>query len=72
MKGWCGNCKWYQSLQLCKIVESVLVVLIINIMIVQENCKFWVMLGWLLEEIGVIVSGGQFFCYEGEDLRVYL
>ncbi|KAK4665844.1 poly(A)-specific ribonuclease [Podospora pseudopauciseta] len=71
-KGWCGNCKRYQSLQLRKTVESVPAVLTINTMIVQENRKLWATPGWLPEEIGVIVSGGQFFCYEGEDLRVHL
>ncbi|KAH8713936.1 PAN2-PAN3 deadenylation complex catalytic subunit PAN2 [Beauveria bassiana] len=28
--------------------------------------------GWLPEEIGIIVDQGQFFCYEGEDLKLHL
>ncbi|KAK4199754.1 putative PAB-dependent poly(A)-specific ribonuclease subunit PAN2 [Triangularia verruculosa] len=75
-KGWCGNCKRYQTLQLRKTIQSVPAVLTINTAMAthgqQENRKLWATPGWLPEEIGVIVSGGQFFCYEGEDLRVHL
>jgi PAB-dependent poly(A)-specific ribonuclease subunit 2 len=32
----------------------------------------WSTPGWLPEEIGIIVEQGQFFCYEGEDLKLHL
>lgn len=32
----------------------------------------WATPGWLPEEIGIIVEQGQFFCYEGEDLKLHL
>jgi PAB-dependent poly(A)-specific ribonuclease subunit 2 len=32
----------------------------------------WATPGWLPEEIGIIVDQGQFFCYEGEDLKLHL
>jgi PAB-dependent poly(A)-specific ribonuclease subunit 2 len=34
--------------------------------------SFWATPGWLPEEIGVIVDQGQFFCYQGEDLKLHL
>jgi PAB-dependent poly(A)-specific ribonuclease subunit 2 len=37
-----------------------------------EAKELWAAPGWLPEEIGVIVEGGQFFCYEGEDLRLHI
>ena len=37
-----------------------------------EAKELWAAPGWLPDEIGVIVEGGQFFCYEGEDLRLHL
>ena len=32
----------------------------------------WATAGWLPEKIGIIVDGGQFFCFEGEDLQLHL
>lgn len=32
----------------------------------------WSTPGWLPEEIGIIVDQGQFYCYEGEDLKLHL
>jgi PAB-dependent poly(A)-specific ribonuclease subunit 2 len=37
-----------------------------------EAKQFWATPGWLPEEIGVITDRGEFFCYEGEDLRHHL
>jgi len=37
-----------------------------------EHRRLWATPGWLPEEIGVIVDQGQFFCYEGEDLKLHL
>lgn len=38
----------------------------------QEHRNLWSIPGWLPEEIGIIVEQGQFFCYEGEDLKLLL
>jgi hypothetical protein len=32
----------------------------------------WSTPGWLPEEIGIIVERGQFYCYEGEDLKLHI
>jgi PAB-dependent poly(A)-specific ribonuclease subunit 2 len=37
-----------------------------------EAKQLWGTPGWLPEEIGVIVEQGQFFCYEGEDLKLHI
>lgn len=37
-----------------------------------EHKQFWSTSGWLPAEIGIIVTGGQFYCYEGQDLKVHL
>jgi PAB-dependent poly(A)-specific ribonuclease subunit 2 len=37
-----------------------------------EHRRLWATPGWLPEEIGIIVDQGQFFCYEGEDLKLHL
>ncbi|XXG95724.1 poly(A)-specific ribonuclease [Hypoxylon texense] len=38
----------------------------------NEHRRLWATPGWLPEEIGVIVDNGQFFCFEGEDLKLHL
>ena len=38
----------------------------------QEAQRLWALPGWLPEEIGIMVEGGQFNCFEGEDLRLHL
>ena len=38
----------------------------------QEHRLLWATPGWLPEEIGIIIDKGQFFCYEGEDLKLHL
>ncbi|KAF7542629.1 hypothetical protein G7Z17_g11415 [Cylindrodendrum hubeiense] len=38
----------------------------------QDHRSLWSTPGWLPEEIGIIVEQGQFFCYEGEDLKLHL
>ena len=37
-----------------------------------EAKQLWATPGWLPEEIGVIVDQGQFFCYQGEDLKLHI
>lgn len=38
----------------------------------SDHRMLWSTPGWLPEEIGIIVEQGQFFCYEGEDLKLHL
>ncbi|KAM0277743.1 hypothetical protein ACHAQH_005604 [Verticillium albo-atrum] len=40
--------------------------------VATEYIRLWATPGFLPEEIGVIVDHGQFFCYEGEDLKLHL
>jgi PAB-dependent poly(A)-specific ribonuclease subunit 2 len=48
-------------------------VLVLNAAINSPEAKqFWSVPGWLPEEIGVILDGGQFFCYQGEDLKLHI
>jgi len=38
----------------------------------EEHRRLWATPGWLPEEIGVIINNGQFFCYEGAELKYQL
>ncbi|KAL2021290.1 hypothetical protein VTK56DRAFT_7369 [Thermocarpiscus australiensis] len=72
-KGWCSRCQRYQNLQMRKTVHSVPAVLAVNAAVsTVEHRRLWATPGWLPEEIGIIVDQGQFFCYEGEDLKWHL
>ncbi|RDA83187.1 hypothetical protein CP532_6442 [Ophiocordyceps camponoti-leonardi (nom. inval.)] len=72
-KGWCGRCQRYQTISTRKTIHSIPAVLMLNTAITnQENRTLWSTPGWLPEEIGIIVDQGQFFCYEGEDLKLHL
>jgi PAB-dependent poly(A)-specific ribonuclease subunit 2 len=72
-KGWCSRCQRYQNLQMRKTIHSVPAVLAMNTAIsTSEHRRLWATPGWLPEEIGIIVDQGQFFCFEGEDLKLHL
>ncbi|KAL1899785.1 poly(A)-specific ribonuclease [Sporothrix stenoceras] len=77
-KGWCEVCKRYQTLQNRKTITSVPSVLTLNASGPQnlnypELRRLWGTPGWLPDEIGIIVNEhGQFFCFEGEDLKLHL
>ncbi|KAI9806554.1 MAG: poly(A)-specific ribonuclease [Piccolia ochrophora] len=72
-RGWCDKCRRYQSLATRKTIQSIPEVLVINAAINRPEAKqLWAQPGWLPEEVGIIVEGGQLFCYEGEDLKLYL
>ncbi|KAK0617114.1 PAB-dependent poly(A)-specific ribonuclease subunit PAN2 [Immersiella caudata] len=72
-KGWCKTCNRYHQLQMRKTVQSVPAVMAINTVITTpEHRRVWSANGWLPEEIGIIVEGGQFFCFEGRDLELHL
>jgi PAB-dependent poly(A)-specific ribonuclease subunit 2 len=56
-----------------RIINSVPAVLPINTAVASADHKrLWATPGWLPEEIGIIVDQGQFFCYEGQDLKLHL
>lgn len=72
-KGWCSRCQRYQTIATRKTVHNIPAVLMLNTAITnQEHKMLWATPGWLPEEIGIIVEQGQFFCYEGEDLKLHL
>ncbi|KAH6605888.1 hypothetical protein Trco_005041 [Trichoderma cornu-damae] len=72
-KGWCGRCQRYQTIATRKTIHSVPNVLMLNTAITgSDHRMLWSTPGWLPEEIGIIVEQGQFFCYEGEDLKLHL
>ncbi|KXX75827.1 PAB-dependent poly(A)-specific ribonuclease subunit PAN2 [Madurella mycetomatis] len=72
-KGWCNRCQRYQNLQMRKTIHGVPAVLTVNTSIsTPDHRRLWATPGWLPEEIGIIVDQGQFFCFEGEDLKLHL
>lgn len=72
-KGWCIGCHKYQPMSTRKTIHSVPKVLMLNTAITTADHRaLWSTPGWLPEEIGIIVEQGQFFCYEGEDLKLHL
>lgn len=72
-KGWCSRCQRYQTIATRKSIHSIPAVLLLNTAITsQDHRSLWSTPGWLPEEIGIIVEQGQFFCYEGEDLKLHL
>jgi PAB-dependent poly(A)-specific ribonuclease subunit 2 len=72
-RGWCSRCQRYQSLATRKTIHSVPAVLVLNAAINSPEARqFWSVPGWLPEEIGVILDGGQFYCYQGEDLKLHI
>lgn len=72
-RGWCSRCQRYQSLATRKTIHNVPPVLVLNAAITTPEAKqLWAIPGWLPDEIGIIIEQGQFFCYEGEDLKLHL
>ncbi|KAH8666304.1 PAB-dependent poly(A)-specific ribonuclease subunit PAN2 [Xylariales sp. PMI_506] len=72
-KGWCQTCHKYQTLGTKKVIYGIPTVLSLAANVqTDEHRRMWATAGWLPEEIGIIVNNGQFFCYEGEDLRYQL
>ncbi|KAI2469613.1 PAB-dependent poly(A)-specific ribonuclease subunit PAN2 [Annulohypoxylon bovei var. microspora] len=72
-KGWCNSCHRYQTLATRKTIHRVPSVLMLTTAISNnDHRRLWATPGWLPEEIGVIVDNGQFFCFEGEDLKLHL
>ncbi|RYO75169.1 hypothetical protein DL764_010563 [Monosporascus ibericus] len=56
-----------------KTIHKVPAVLMLTTAITNpDHRRLWATPGWLPEEIGIIVDNGQFFCFEGEDLKLHL
>lgn len=72
-RGWCPRCKRYQQLSTRKQVQTIPAVLMLNAAIHGPEAKqLWATPNWLPQEIGIIVENGQFFCYEGQDLKLHI
>ncbi|KAF2149383.1 cysteine proteinase [Myriangium duriaei CBS 260.36] len=72
-RGWCDRCKRYQQMSTRKTIQAIPKVLMINAAIHSlDHRQLWATPNWLPREIGVIVTNGQFFCYEGQDLKLHL
>ena len=73
MKGWCDRCKRYQQLVQRKTIQSIPSVLMLNAAIQSHEAKLlWSIPNWLPQEIGIIVDQGNFYCFEGQDLKLHL
>lgn len=72
-RAWCNRCKRYQQLATRQSVQRLPAVLMINAAVHgQEAKQLWATPGWLPQEIGIIIENGQFYCYEGQDLKLHL
>ncbi|ORY62658.1 exonuclease [Pseudomassariella vexata] len=72
-KGWCQTCHKYQTLGTKKNIQKIPAVLTLLAAVQNDDHRrIWATPGWLPEEIGVIVNNGQFFCYEGDELKYQL
>ncbi|KAI0129433.1 exonuclease [Xylariales sp. AK1849] len=72
-KGWCQTCHRYQTLSTRKVIHHIPDVLTLNVgPLTDEYRRLWATPGWLPDEIGVIVVNGDFYAYEGDDLKYHL
>jgi PAB-dependent poly(A)-specific ribonuclease subunit 2 len=72
-RGWCTKCNRYQQMVQRKTIQSIPGVLMLNTAIQSHEAKLlWSIPNWLPQEIGIIVDQGQFYCFEGQDLKLHL
>lgn len=72
-RGWCNKCNRYQQMVQRKSISAVPGVLMLNAAIQSHEAKLlWSTPNWLPNEIGIIVEQGQFYCFEGQDLKLHL
>jgi PAB-dependent poly(A)-specific ribonuclease subunit 2 len=72
-RGWCNHCRRYQQVAIRKTVHRLAPVLMLNTAINNTLYRqLWETPGWLPEEVGVVVDGGQMHCFEREELRLHL
>lgn len=71
--GHCTMCGRYRPLQVRRTIHDVPPALLLNAAINSNEARqLWATPGWLPEEIGIIIDSGQFFCYQGKDLKTHL
>lgn len=72
-RGWCTKCNRYQQMVQRKTIQTIPGVLMLNAAIQSHEAKLlWSIPNWLPQEIGIIVDQGQFYCFEGQDLKLHL
>ncbi len=72
-RGWCMHCQGFKAIRSHRAVERTPSVLLINAAIHSPEARaLWSTPGFLPREIGIIVHGDQFYCYEGQDLQLHL
>lgn len=72
-RGWCSNCQGYKVIASRRTVHSTPNVLMLDATLQSQDAQhIWNSPGFLPKEIGIIVKDGQFFCYEGQDLKSHL
>lgn len=72
-RGWCNKCNRYQQMVQRKTIQSIPGVIMLNAAIQSHEAKLlWSIPNWLPQEIGIIVDQGQFYCFEGQDLKLHL
>lgn len=72
-RGWCTKCNRYQQMVQRKTIQTIPGVLMLNAAIQSHEAKLlWSVPNWLPQEIGIIVDQGQFYCFEGQDLKLHL
>ncbi|KAJ4371394.1 poly(A)-specific ribonuclease [Neocucurbitaria cava] len=72
-RGWCTKCNRYQQMVQRKTIQTIPGVLMLNAAIQSHEAKLlWSIPHWLPQEIGIIVDQGQFYCFEGQDLKLHL
>ncbi|GAB1215349.1 poly(A)-specific ribonuclease [Aspergillus terreus] len=70
-KGWCNYCRRYQPVGIRKSVRRMPLVMMLNAALNTPMARrLWAIPGWLPDEVGIVIDGGQTLCYEGEDLRM--
>ncbi|GJP95959.1 poly(A)-specific ribonuclease [Aspergillus niger] len=70
-RGWCNYCRRYQQVAIRKSVHRMPQVLMLNAALTNPICRrLWAIPGWLPEEVGIVIEGGQILCFEGEDLKL--
>ncbi|KAF2760383.1 exonuclease-like protein [Pseudovirgaria hyperparasitica] len=74
-RGWCSTCRRYQSINRLKNITDIPGVLLVNTKAGsgnEDSKSLWTIPNWLPQEIGVILQQGQFFCFEGNDIKTHL
>jgi PAB-dependent poly(A)-specific ribonuclease subunit 2 len=69
-RGWCNHCRRYQQVAIRKAIHRMPLVLLLNTALNNPAYRqLWAISGWLPEEIGILIDGGQVQCFEGDELK---